>query len=85
MKQTEEAASGCKIWGSIPFNAIPQISVDYLLSVGHRAGFLFPMKGLGIGAFQMVFMEMVRGGSEQEHKEAVCQSMITTKLPFTEG
>lgn len=86
MKQTKEAASGCKIWGTIQFNAIPQISVEYLLSVGHQAGFLFHMKVVGIGALQMVFIETVRSGSEQEHKEAVFHSMlITKKLPFTDG
>lgn len=86
MKQTKEAASGCKIWGTIQFSAIPQIHVEYLLSVGHRAGFLSHVKVLGIGALQMVFTEMVRGGSEQEHKEAVFHSMIITqKLPFADG
>lgn len=85
MKQTKEAASGCKIWGTIPFNAIPQISVEYLLSVGHQAVFLLPMKVLGTGALQVVFIEMVRGESEQEHNEAVFQPMITTKPPFTDG
>lgn len=64
MKQTKEAASGCKIWGTIQFSAIPQIHVEYLVSVGHCAGFLFHMQVLGTGALQMVFIETVRGGTE---------------------
>lgn len=54
------------------FSSISQIYVEYLLNVGHCVGFLFHVKGaclfFGVGPTQMVFMEVVRGGSEQEDK-----------------
>lgn len=46
--------------------------IEYVLRDGHSARFLFSMKGaclfLGVDATQMVFIEMVRGRSEQEYK-----------------
>ena len=81
-------------YNSVQFSSIQQICVGCLLSVGHRAGFLLCKKGaclfLGTGATGMVFVEMVRGGAEQEHREAAFHSIIPTakttkKLPLSEG
>lgn len=54
------------------FSSIQEVYIEYVLSVGHCASFLFHTKGacllLGVDMTQMVFIEVVRGRSEQEHK-----------------
>lgn len=54
------------------FSSIQEVYIEYVLSVGHCARFLFHTKGacllLGVDMIQMVFIEVVRGRSEQEHK-----------------
>lgn len=73
-KQTKEAAYGCKSFGIIQFDSIQfnGLYAEYPPNAGHCGGFLFHRKGvclfLGTVTTQMVFTEMVRAGSEQEHK-----------------
>lgn len=54
------------------FSSIREVYIEYILSVGHCARFLFHTKGAcllsEVDMTQMVFVEVVRGRSEQEPK-----------------